>query len=245
MNIFKTIIDFLGEYIHLHFLTKLILIASFVVSFLTIFFFTYGKKMEEQIVMQNIDYLIDEMLDGYVDALGDKQKKMIYDKINEMKMKDMSKEDELVINNNKELYNKSIYILIGILVSSIFITSIISYVKNFKYLEIIMQNIVLLLFVGICEFMFLVFFGSKFISANVNFIKGKIASFFYIPTPINEELTNNKLMNLLIKISLNDQNMINYINENPEIANAYIDKIKLETTNFKDLINQNTTSSNI
>ncbi len=234
MNTFNNIINFFGHYIHLEFFTKLILIASFVVSFLTIFFFTFGKDIERQVVMQNIDYLIDEILDGYKDTIGDKQKRIIYDKLNEMKIKDMSKEDELVITNNKKLFNKSLYILIGILVSSLLITSIISYVKNFKYLEILMQNIILLSFVALCEYIFLVFFGSKFISANVNFIKGKIASYLYISDPINDNITNNKIINLLIKTTLENKNIIDYINEHPDIAKDYIDKIKLEN-NYQNI----------
>ncbi len=237
MNILKTIITYLGQYIHLEFFTRLILIASFVVSFLTIFFFTYGKKIEEQVIMQNIDYLIDDICDGYADSIGDKQKKVIYDKINSIKLEDMSKEDESVMNNNKKLLNKSIYILVGLLVSSIFITSIISYVNGYNYLEIITENIILLLFVGLCEFIFLVFFGSKFISANVNFIKGKIASYFYTSNPIDNEL-NKELINKLINTTFNNEKIINYINENPEIANEYINKIKLETDNLKNMIDQ-------
>uniref|UniRef100_A0A6C0HVE5 Uncharacterized protein n=1 Tax=viral metagenome TaxID=1070528 RepID=A0A6C0HVE5_9ZZZZ len=243
MNIFITIIKFFGQYIHLEFLTRLILIASLVVSFLTIFFFTFGKEIEHKVVTQNIDYLIDEICDGFVDTMGDKQKKAIYEKINSFKLEDMSKEDEKVETNNKQLFDKSVTILIILLVLSVFITSIISYFKKYNYLEIVTENIILLLFVGLCEFIFLVYFGSKFISANVNFIKGKIASYLYIPNPVTDK---NKLIYKLIDNSFNNKNLIKFINENPELANEYINRITVNTNNLQDIINQRiTTSSNI
>jgi hypothetical protein len=66
-----------------------------------------------------------------------------------------------------------------------------------------------------------------------------------MPNPVTDE-NKNKLIYKLIDHSFNNKNLINFINENPELANEYINRITVNTNNLQDLINQKiTTSSNI
>ncbi len=238
MNIIKKIYKFLNQYIHLNFLSKLLLIASFVISFLTIFFFTYGSHIERKMITQNVDYIIDDMFNNISNTLGDTHKKYIYDKLNELKFEEMSEEDEAVKENNKKLFKMSIYILVGILGLCIISSAAISYYNNDNYLKIFSESLVLLFFVGLCEFIFLYFFGSKFISGNSNFIKGKIASFLYNPNASgdinvlvnmyasdllnNSDIINDYVQNKLNEIDLSNpiimNSLLTYINNNPEVA---------------------------
>lgn len=212
MDIFKKLIQFFGHYIHLEFFTRLILFSSFVVTFLTIFFFTFGKYMEKRMVMQNVDYLIDDAFNGVTTMLGDKYNKYFYDKLNEIELDDMSKEDKEVQDNNDKLFKLSMYILIGYLSGAIIISALISYFKNYNYFKIFSENIILLFFIGMCEFGFLIFFGSQFISANNNFIKGNIASYLYNPDASGEPID---LVKDYFKTH-DDNNLSKYINEHPD-----------------------------
>jgi len=222
MDIFKNLIHFFSHYIHLEFFTRLILFSSFVVTFLTIFFFTFGEYMEKKMVMQNIDYLIDDAFNGITNILGDKYNKYFYDKLNEVKLDDMSKEDKEVQDNNDKLFKLSMYILIGYLSAAIIISALISYIKKYNYFKIFSENIILLIFIGMCEFVFLIFFGSQFISANNNFIKGTIASYLYNPNASGEPID---LVKDYFKTH-DDNNLSKYINEHPDEVDELFDIFK-------------------
>jgi hypothetical protein len=191
--------------------------------------------MERQIVMQNVDYLINDFFDGITSGLGDNYKKEIYNRLDNVKLEDMSQQDAAVIDNNNNLLKISIYILVGYLCGAVIISALIAKYKNINYFTIFFENFVLLLFIGLCEYVFLVFFGSKFISANTNFIKGKISSYLYNPDATGD-ITN--LINMytdkffdehyILKDALySNRDFINYINEHPDEINALLDKIIL------------------
>ncbi len=238
---------FLSEYINLNFLANLLLISTFAVSFLTIFFFLYGAEIEKEVILNNLNYIIDESIDNYIIFLSDEQKKQIYEKINKIKLENMDKEDEEVKSSNKKLKNTS-FIIISVLIVCVFIivSGIVIY-KNYNYSELLLKNVILLIGIGLVEYLFLINFGSKFISANTNYIKGKLASLFYNP---NIEHTN---INLLVMDIINEMDnnpeeakkIIKYINDNPESVNLIKNSRSNPNAiiNFIDEIKNMTTSS--
>jgi hypothetical protein len=210
----------------LYFLVNLILFCTFAASFLTIFFFTYVKKIEEQIVLNNISYLIDETFDSYVILLSDDQKKQIKEYINTIVLKDMSAEDKEVKKHNNKLRNMAFGIIGVLFVVSIVVSFIICRYKGYNFIEILIKNIILLCGVGLVEFIFLKLFGSKYICANMNFVKGKIASMIYNPsmdsqTNLPNSITQTQMLDIFNKI-LNNLNT-NDSQKNTETINKILD----------------------
>ncbi len=229
----------ISKYIHLEFFVNLIVIATFVITFLTVFFFTYGATTEEQVVVQNVNYLIDDIMDSYVLLLTNEQKTYIKDYLKDVKLEDMSKQDEDVRKSNRLLKNNTFFILGALVIFVFLVTSTISYYKGYNYFKIIVKNLVLLAGIGLVEYLFLVFFGSRFISANTNFIKGKIAKMFYNPNATFltfEDLKNyfknnpDKIAELLLMIE-NDPNSVTnkilmQIKERPDKIDEIFEDIK-------------------
>jgi hypothetical protein len=229
---------FLSEYINLKFLVNLLLISVLAISFLTIFFFLHGADIEKEIVENNLNYIIDESIDNYVILLSDEQKKEVYKKLNEFKFDNMDEEDEKVKSSNKKLQNKS-FIITGILIVCVFIivSGIVVY-KNYNYTEILLKNSILLVGIAMVEYLFLLNFGSKFISANTNYIKGKIAALFYNPDieKTNTTLLAKNFINEMINNPEVSRKIIKYINDNPESVNL-IKNSKSNPNAIGDFIN--------
>ena len=102
--------------------------------------------------------------------LGYNTNELITNYINNIKLPDLSKEDNDINNiNNNIIYNVIKINLLFIIVS----IGILYYVykksnNSFDLEQIISNNLVILLFIGLTEFLFLTFFGSKFISIDPN-----------------------------------------------------------------------------
>ncbi len=238
---------FLSEYINLKFLANLLLISTLAVSFLTIFFFLQGAEIEKEVIVNNLNYVIDESMDNYIVLLSDKEKESIYKKLNNIKIDNMEKEDEVIISSNKKL-KKNTFIIIGVLIIVVFmiVSGIVVY-KKYDYIEILLKNFILLFGIGLVEYLFLINFGSKFISANTNYIKGKIASLFYNP---DDKDTNTKIliMNFINEMANKPeaaQRIIKYINDSPESINL-IENSRTNPNAIRDFVdgyNKTTTSS--
>jgi hypothetical protein len=165
--------------------------------FISIFFFTYAATTEKYIVQKQINYLIDQTIGPILNFIC---KNNIYDcsKIqqeitknldpnsNEIKSKDSS-----IDSSNKNIIIKTAKIL---LITSVIIIGIIlliyflsknnkGFFKSFKLSEIFVEAFIILIFVGITEFVFLTYFGSRYISIDINKIKiallQKIKNYLY------------------------------------------------------------------
>ncbi len=161
------------------FIVNLLLFASFAAAFLTIFFFTYVKNIEKEIVVNNVTYITDNLIDNYTILLGKDQKEYIAKLLDNININDMSKEDQNVIDKNKKLFNKTIKILVIGLIIILIITFIICSKYNIKYTDVLIKNFVLLIFIGIVEFVFLKYFIKNYLSANINFVKSELVKTIY------------------------------------------------------------------
>ena len=137
--------------------------------FISIFFFTYGTYIEKSVVSSQMDILTTNLTDSSK-LLGYNTNELITNYINNIKLPDLSKEDNDINNiNNNIIYNVIKINLLFIIVS----IGILYYVykksnNSFDLEQIISNNLVILLFIGLTEFLFLTFFGSKFISIDPN-----------------------------------------------------------------------------
>ena len=150
---------------------------------LVYFFFTYAKNIEKEIVINNIDYLIKDIIGQYKVFLSNNNKTIIRNSINKIKIKDIKNHDEEVKKSNKILLDKTVLIISITLVSALILAYVIfKYNKyhdspsliNLSFFDIIGKNIIILLTVMIIEFLFLKIVIYNHISLEPNVIKKKI-----------------------------------------------------------------------
>lgn len=154
---------------------NILICVLFASLFIIIFFFTYVKKVEEEILIKNIDFTLDELVDDALPFIPDKNKKSLYNLLNETNIEVDKEADNIVEDANNSLIKKSVYF--GIFLSIfIFIVIAIIYLCNKDKInpfipEIVLENIIIVGSICLVEFLFLNFFISEYISANPNLIK--------------------------------------------------------------------------
>ena len=148
--------------------------------FITIFFFTYAALTEKSIVINQIEYLVDQTIGPYVDFLCKTNDcSQLKQKINEIDPSMLKNEDQETADSNKKIIQTTIIVLIITCIAVFGIIFILfktsnnksGFFKSFDMKKIIFNSALILLFVGITEFTFLTFFGKRFISVDVNKVK--------------------------------------------------------------------------
>jgi len=157
-----------------HFISNVILSVAFASTFIGIFFFTYAKNVEKDVVVNNVNYTVDSLLSGITVLANDDAKKILAEQVSQVKLGDMSGADKEVNDNNSKLLVQSAKILGTILVVSLITTFIIAKIYDLDFTELIIQNLILLCGIGLTEFIFLKFIIANFISANPNIVKKKV-----------------------------------------------------------------------
>jgi hypothetical protein len=157
-----------------HFISNVILSVAFAATFIGIFFFTYAKNVEKDVVVNNVNYTVDSLLSGITVVLNDDVKNILSDQVSQVKLGDMSGADKEVDDNNSKLLIQSAQILGTLFVVSLVSTFIIAKYYDLDFTELIIQNLILLCGIGLTEFVFLKYIIANFISANPNIVKKKV-----------------------------------------------------------------------
>ena len=161
--------------------------------FISVFFFTYAALTEQRTVQNQLNFLVDETISPYLKLLCNIDPnglcKTLKDKINNLKPDTSA--DASVESNNKQVIIKTIIVLGIAIVTVLGIISLIWFIskqKNsgfftaFNMKPIIIESLIILAFVALTEFIFLTYFGARFISIDVNKIKiallTKLKAFF-------------------------------------------------------------------
>jgi len=166
-------------------LINILIAVAFASTFIALFFFTYAKNIERNIVIKNIQYLIDDINNNIVSLLPDNIKQMLSKQMDNIKIPDMTMEDKNVSTNNFNLLINSFIILGSFFVLLISIAFFIAHNKHINFTEIIFENSLLLLGVGVVEYLFLNMVASNYVSIDTNIIK------YNIIKTINDNLYNN------------------------------------------------------
>jgi protein-S-isoprenylcysteine O-methyltransferase Ste14 len=151
-------------------------LSSFCI-FITIFFFTYAAKVEEEILTKQIENLIDDFTDNViVDNIDKKEIKEILETI---KYPDLKEDDRKVEENNKKLKIQGMIFCLVILVIVVF--CIVVYYKKSgdedkgEYIKsILISNGILLIFIGITEFYYINVVIKQYYSLDPNDVKKEI-----------------------------------------------------------------------
>jgi len=97
----------------------------------------------------------------------------------------MKEEDAKVVEINTQIVNTAYTYLISIFIGTLVLGYIISYYSKNSFYEIMVLNIIILVFIALTEFTFLVLIPKSYISADTNYIRfnflTKIKEKFIIP----------------------------------------------------------------
>lgn len=155
-------------------ISNIIIEVVFVATFLTIFFFTYVTTVENDIIKDQVNYIVESMLEDTKNFIPPEYLITLKNNLNTMKKPDLTEADNEVRASNNKI-KKFCYKGIGIgIVVLMGLTGLASYTLNFSYSHILFENFILLIFIALTEFVFLNVFARNFISADTNKIKLEI-----------------------------------------------------------------------
>ena len=156
-----------------HMIINVIMNVGLISIFIAIFFFTYASIVEQDIVKEQTKIVINDLMQLANPFLTDEVKKQIY---NNIKAPDLSKEDEEVLNANSKLTMTAYTNLTVVFIISIVLCIVLAYFYKHNLLDMLKLNLIIVVLVGLTEFVFLHFIPHKFISADTNWVRGKILS---------------------------------------------------------------------
>ena len=155
--------------------SNIVLHVTLIVAFISIFFFTYGSYIEKKVVDNQMEILV-ENFTADIDIFPDNVRDLMSNTIQNIELPDMKKEDEAVKTSNTKL-KKRAFTFIGTLTVVGILTMLILWVasgRKFSLKSIIMENVGLLIVVGLTEFMFTTFVLKNYRSADPNIIKKQV-----------------------------------------------------------------------
>ena len=153
-----------------HTIVNVSLNVAFAACFIGFFFFTYAKEVEKHIVVNNVEYTVNDLLGNGVEMLPDMVRGIIGAKIKSTKLPNMDAADKKIEDANNELLKLSAMVLGGLLIIVLIGTKYISDANNINYEDAIYHNLILLVCIGITEFIFLKGIAENYISANPNIV---------------------------------------------------------------------------
>jgi hypothetical protein len=165
------------SYNSINMIVSVVLISTFI----PVFFFTYVSSVEKKIVKKQLENIVEELMSEVNMFLNDEQRELMKVMLNSMEMKDLSKEDKMVEENNNKLKKKSaMFFAVLIAIASLIVGFL--YFKNgltrdrkedFNIFtkEIIGLNIVMLGAVALSYFLFIRLVVSNYGLVDSNFIK--------------------------------------------------------------------------
>ena len=147
---------------------NILLVSIFAIIFINVLFFTYGKNIEHNVIVTNVDYIANN-INSMIKELPPQYIELVKNIINS---KNITITNDT--NNNDNLLYNSIKILI-LLVS----ITVISFIISYKYYDlnydeiknIFITSIILVLGMGLVEILFLTFVVKNFMLADMNKLK--------------------------------------------------------------------------
>lgn len=159
-------------------IANIILATAMISVFLGVFFFTYASKVEQNIVVNRSTQIVDDMIITAKNVIPQDKKKVIQAELLPYLVvpNSLEEEDAKVAEANKQLMQTaSKAIGIFVLICAI-IVSLIALFAKIPLWEMIKDNLVILIFVGLTEYTFLTFFAQNYITIDANYVKEKILS---------------------------------------------------------------------
>ena len=157
---------------------KIFMQVFFVVTFLSLFFFLYVVKIEREIFIDQINFVVDDLYDSFATDMNETLppaeqtylKNQLYDYVNQVQIP--PEDDQSIQDQNNEVLDqtKQIVITIGTILFSIVISLVIlRFCTDLPHQ--LVENIIVLFFMGMSEFAFLNLVTKKYIASNPNHVK--------------------------------------------------------------------------
>ena len=167
-------------------LSLILILIACVSTYLTIFFFIYVQKVEKHHLDEQVDYITKNLIYDISFFIPAKNKSEIVTNLKNIKVPNLSNEYKKIEENNKKLMHNAFKVILPFLITTLFITYILSIKYNFSYKELLVKTFLCIIVVAIVKYIFIVLFSSKYIVADLNFIKYKLIETL-------EELEKNKI----------------------------------------------------
>lgn len=149
-------------------IATIIVLVVLVAIFLTVFYFTYVSKVEDEIIRKQVAYLTNYFISD-LKLLPREDIESIRQSIPDNQ--NMAEQDQAVKIHNKKVEEKA-YTVLGIFSAiGIGIAYYLSKKYGFSLLDVLKNNLLILAFVALTEFIFLNVFVRNYISVDVNAIK--------------------------------------------------------------------------
>jgi len=148
-------------------LSNSICFVGIMTCLITVIFFTFGKYIEKKIVVNNLDYLINNIIGDLPKILSPELKKSISDSLNStVKINVNEEEKNKVINSNKSLQTKAFISSSILLVICLIVSYMLVRKQDVKFSIILGQALLLSIGVGLIEILFMYLVSSKYIVAD-------------------------------------------------------------------------------
>lgn len=167
----------------------------FISLFIVLFFFTYVVYIENIIIKAQMSHLANNIF-SILKLFGPNVTDKLKNNLCYLSNINLSEDDAIVEKNNNNIIIDAI---IANILLIIIILIIVRYIynksnKSINFGNILTKNIIILIFIGLTEFCFIYFFGSKFISLNPNLV------YYNIINNLKDQYNKIKL-NLEVSIS--------------------------------------------
>lgn len=145
----------------------------FISIFIVVFFFSYARIMEKNVIEIQTEQVVDYFFDDFVILLQNDQVKDLAKQMLSNLDSYTEDDDARIKAKNQEIINQSL-MLISIFATVILLLIIFLFVKNCNKIDLqkmFLKNVALLLVVALTEFLFTTYIASKYISFDPNYIK--------------------------------------------------------------------------
>ncbi len=156
-------------------ISNIILNIVLIATLISIFFFTVGKDVELHVVKTQSEYIADCLAKDIALFINKEPASAMASAI-DIESESFKKADEKVVLNNTELLNKAILLISCFLIIGTFIILGLYWKYKFNIKKLLFEGLVAVVCVGITEYVFLVYIGQNFISADPNFVRHKLIS---------------------------------------------------------------------
>lgn len=145
----------------------------FISIFIVVFFFSYARIMEKNVIEIQTEQVVDYFFDDFVILLQNDQVKDLAKQMLSNLDSYTEDDDARIKAKNQEIINQSL-MLISIFATVLLLLIIFLFVKNCNKINLqkmFLKNVALLLVVALTEFLFTTYIASKYISFDPNYIK--------------------------------------------------------------------------
>ena len=175
-SIYRNGYNYTKHYIHSNIfdeemLINIVINVGLISGFLGIFFFTYAAGVESDIVKINTKIVTDDLMETITPFLNSDVKNKL--KTN-LTPPDLKLEDEKVQQSNDKLKITAYTNLMIVVDITLTIAFILSVIYKHPFIKILGINLIVLIFVGLTEFIFIHYIPHKYISADTNFVRYNI-----------------------------------------------------------------------